>query len=267
MSNRVHATAIIGAQVELADDAEVGAYSVLQGRVRIGARTRIHHHVSIDGETTIGADNEFFPFASIGHIAQDVRAGNSEGASLEIGNRNIFRESTTVNLGCHDQRRTIIGDDNLFMACAHVAHDCHIDCSSIIANNVLLAGHVHVGARAVIGGGSAVHQFCRIGELSMTGGCSRVIDDVPPFSLINGNPSLALYINRVGLKRAELSRDRIDRISELFRVCYREGHTHSTRVKALSALAGNGPDERLFFDFVSAPSKRTLIRHRPARAG
>ena len=266
MTARVHPTAIVGAEAELADDVEVGAYCVIEGRVRIGAGTRLRHHVSIAGDTTIGAGNEFYSFSAIGNISQDLRASESSEARLRIGDGNIFRESTTVNLGCHEERLTRIGDNNMFMACAHVAHDCQIANHCVIANSVLLAGHVQIGERSVVGGASALHQFVRIGAYCMIGGCSRVIHDVPPYVLVNGNPSYAHHVNKIGLERAGFSTERIEAATELFRVFFSRKLKRRQVMDKLSELAKQGEDGRLFNDFVCAPAQRPFIRRRPPLA-
>ena len=214
MTNKIHKTAIIGDNCKIGKDVFIGPYSVIEDNVRIANKNVIKSSVHISGDTDIGNSNVFFPFCSIGTIPQDLKY-KGEKSRLIIGSNNTFREHCTVNLGtAGDRMETIIGDSSLFMTGAHIAHDCHIGNKTIFANQATLGGHVQVEDFAVIGGISAVHQFCKIGKLAMIGGMSAVENDVIPYSLAIGNRAKVIGINIVGLKRANIPKDDIREYSK-----------------------------------------------------
>ncbi len=205
----IHKTAIVSKNAIIGKNVTIGPYSVIGDKVKIADNNVIQSSVNIDGNTDIGENNQFFPFCSIGSIPQDLKF-RGEDSKLIIGNNNIFREYCNANLGTEgDNMETIIGDKSLFMVGVHIAHDCIIENNVIFANQATLAGHVHVGSNAVIGGLSAVHQFCRIGNLAMIGGMSAVENDVIPYALAIGNRAKITGVNIVGLKRAKFSNDQI----------------------------------------------------------
>ena len=256
---KIHSTAIIGPKVELADDVEIGPYCVIDGQIQIGARTRLANHVTIAGNSKIGADNIFFPSASIGQAAQSKKREEAHGC-IEIGDNNIFREYMTVNLGAHDDCRTVIGNHNLFMTSSHIAHDCKVGNHVVISNLSGLAGHVLVEDYVTIGFLSGIHQFCRIGCHCMIGASTLILQDIPPYVLIAGNPAQPSYINQVGLRRARLSREQIDNILELYRISFRYKLSHAERLKRLEDESEKNAEAKLFHDFFCQPSKRGIIR-------
>ncbi|HKN14868.1 MAG TPA: acyl-ACP--UDP-N-acetylglucosamine O-acyltransferase [Candidatus Binatus sp.] len=197
---RIHPTSVVGPNVELAAGVEIGPLCLLDGKIRIGARTRLIGHVTILGITELGADNVLHPGAVIGDEPQDLTY-TGVARSVKIGDRNIFREYTTVHRGCEHGDVTIMGNDNFMMQNAHVAHDCRIGNSTIIAGGALLAGWVELGDRALVSGNCVVHQYTRIGRLAMMRGLSRTSRDVPPFCIMDDTHTLR-GINVVGLKRA-----------------------------------------------------------------
>ena len=197
---RIHPTSVVGPNVELAAGVEIGPLCLLDGKIRIGARTRLIGHVTILGITELGADNVLHPGAVIGDEPQDLTY-TGVARSVKIGDRNIFREYTTVHRGCEHGDVTMMGNDNFMMQNAHVAHDCRIGNSTIIAGGALLAGWVELGDRALVSGNCVVHQYTRIGRLAMMRGLSRTSRDVPPFCIMDDTHTLR-GINVVGLKRA-----------------------------------------------------------------
>ena len=221
-SVKIHSSAIVHPDAELGEGVEVGPYSIVAGTVRIGDRTRVGAHVVIEGHTQLGEECEIFTGAVIGSVTQDKKY---EGGTsyLRIGNRNKIREYVTINPGTREGTETMIGDDSLLMAYAHVAHDCVIGNRVVLANQATLAGHVLVEDKAIIGGLSAVHQFVRIGALSIVGGCSKVVQDVPPFMLVDGHPAKAYGINTVGLNRAAVSKNEKAALKKAFKILFREG--------------------------------------------
>jgi len=238
---RIHPTALIDGAAELADDVEVGAYSVIGPKVRIGAGTVIGPHVVIDGRTAIGRGNRFFPFCSIGGVPQDKKY-DGEDAELVIGDRNTVRESCTISIGtAQGGGVTRIGSDNWIMAYAHIAHDCLVGDHTILANNATLAGHVTLGDWAIIGGMSAIHQFCSMGSHSMAGGGSIILRDIPPFVICNGNPAEPHGINTEGLRRRGFEAEVINLLRRAYKTLYRDGLTTAEAVDALASLAAENP--------------------------
>lgn len=205
--NNIHKTAIIGSNCIIGKNVTIGPYSVLDDNVKIADNNIVKSSVYIGGNTEIGESNIFYPFCSIGTVPQDLKY-KGEKSKLIIGKNNIFREYCTANLGTQgDNMETIIGNSSLFMTGSHIAHDCVIGNNTIFANQATLGGHVHVDDYAVLGGISAVHQFCKIGKLAMIGGMSAVENDVIPYSLAIGNRAKITGINIIGLKRANYSKD------------------------------------------------------------
>ena len=196
----IHPTAIVDPKARLGTDVQIGPYAVIAAAVELGDGCRVGHHATIDGPSKIGPRNEFFPYAAIGFKTQDLKY-KDEPTWLEIGGGNTFREFSTVHRGTGPGEKTIIGDGNLFLAYAHIAHNCIVGNRTIFSNNATLAGHVTVGDHAVISGLSAVHQFCRIGAHAIIGGCAKIVQDVPPFLIADGNPAQLRGVNHVGLER------------------------------------------------------------------
>jgi UDP-N-acetylglucosamine acyltransferase len=259
---KIHATAIVDPQAELADDVEVGPYAIIGSQVRIGARTVVGPHVVIDGRTTIGCDNKFFPSSSIGAMPQDISHGG-EVTALEIGDRNTIREFCTVNTGTlKEYGVTRVGSDNWIMACVHIAHDVQLGSRTILANNVMLAGHVRVGDWAVIGGASGVHQFVRVGAHAMIGFQGHVAQDVAPYMTVDGNPLATRAVNLIGLKRRDFSDERIAVIRKMHKLIFRAGLPLAQAQTEVEALRGQGGDEdiALMLDFLGNVAKRGLVR-------
>jgi UDP-N-acetylglucosamine acyltransferase len=211
---RIHPTSVVGPEVELAEGVDVGPLCLLDGKIRIGPRTRLIGHVTILGITELGADNVLHPGAVIGDEPQDL-GYTGVPRSVKIGNRNVFREYTTVHRGSEHGDVTIMGDDNFMMQNAHVAHDCRIGNSTIIAGGALLAGWAELGDRALVSGNCVVHQYTRIGRLAMMRGLSRTSRDVPPFCVMDGTHMLR-GINAIGLRRVGISTKSIHALRHAF---------------------------------------------------
>ena len=255
----IDARAIVSPDAQLAPDATVGPFSVIGPQVRIGARTVIGPHAVINGPTTIGADNRIFQFASIGDAPQDKKY-RGEPTQLVIGDRNVFRESCTINRGTtHDKGVTHIGDDNLFMAYSHVAHDCVIGNNTVFANSVALGGHVEVGDWVILGGLTAVHQFTKIGAHAFLGGGAILSRDVPPYLMVAGNPAVPHGVNAEGLRRRGFSDEQVRHIREAYRVLYRSDLKLAEALTQLAPLAEQHPEIRTFVEFIHA-STRSLVR-------
>src|SRR5882672_3584032 len=233
----IDAHAVVSPQAELAADVQVGPFSVIGPGVRIGPRTRVGPHVVITGLTTIGADNHFFQFASIGDAPQDKKY-KGEPTRLEIGDRNVFRENCTVNRGTtHDDGVTRVGSDNLFMAYSHVAHDCQVGNKTVFANCAALGGHVEIGDWVILGGLTAVHQFAKIGAHAFLAGGAIVTRDVPPYVMVAGNPAQPHMVNAAGLKRRGFDEEQVRNIRNAYRVLYRSDLKLAEAIAQLTPVA------------------------------
>lgn len=222
---RIHPSAIIDPKAELDSSVEVGPYSVIGPDVKIAAGTKIAAHVVINGHTTIGQDNQFHAFSSIGGPPQDKKYGG-EVTYLEIGDRNLVREFCTFNCGTvQDKGITRVGSDNWFLAYVHIAHDCVVGNHTVFSNNAALAGHVEVGDYVIMSGFSAVHQFCKIGAHAFVGMNTSLTQDVPPYVLVSGNPAAAYGINLEGLKRRGFSKEQMQALRHAYKALYKSGLT------------------------------------------
>ena len=222
LNMQIHPNAIVSPKAKLADSVSVGPFSVITDNVSIGADTKIGSHCVIEGNTTIGKNCEIFTGAVLGSRPQDLKF-KGEKVFLEIGDNNIIREYCTLNPGTQESGKTVIGDSNLLMAYSHIAHDCKVGNGCVLANNSTLAGHVNIEDMAVIGGIVAIHQFVRIGALSIIGGCSKVVQDIPPYSTCDGHPARVYGLNLIGLRRKGVSGDAIKEIDRAFKIFFNSG--------------------------------------------
>ena len=229
----IHPTAIVEAGAELGVSVRIGPYCHIGPNVRIGDATVLHSHIAIARQTSIGADCEIYPFASLGHAPQDLKFGG-EDSHLNIGDRNRIREHVTMNPGTEGGgMETVVGHDNLFMVGVHIAHDCRIGSHVVMANNATLGGHVSVGDHAVIGGLAAVRQFIRIGAYAMIGGLSGVENDVIPYGLVKGERAFLDGLNIVGLTRSNVTKDGIRALQHAVDALFAEDGTMEVRLARL----------------------------------
>ena len=217
----IHSTAIVHPKANVAANCDVGPYCVIGEHVTLGDNCKLHSHVVIDGHTTLGRENHIFPFASIGLKSQDLKWKGGV-TRLQIGDRNVIREGVNMHSATDDGKATIIGSDNLLLSYVHIAHDCILGNHIIMSSYAALAGHVVVEDHAILGGFTAVHQFCRIGKFSMTGGCSRIPQDVPPFMIVEGNPAETRSINKIGLERHGVSDEAQLALRQAYKIFFRE---------------------------------------------
>jgi len=251
--------ALVSPQAQLAADVTVGPFSIIGPDVQIGPRTVVGPHVVINGPTRIGADNRFFQFASIGDAPQDKKY-NGEPTRLEIGDRNVFRESCTVNRGTvQDAGVTRVGNDNLFMAYSHVAHDCSVGDNVVFANCAALAGHVEIGDWVILGGLTAVHQHVKIGAHAFLAGGAIVQRDVPPYVMVAGNPAQPHMVNSAGLKRRGFDEEQVKNIRNAYRVLYRSDLKLSEALEKLRPLSETRVEIKAFTDFITS-STRSIVR-------
>jgi UDP-N-acetylglucosamine acyltransferase len=255
----IHPTAIVHKDAKLAPDVEVGPFSVIGAHVEIGASTTIGAHTVVAGRTRIGANNRIFHHVVLGEIPQDKKYAG-EPTMLEIGDGNTIREFCAFHTGTvQDAGVTRLGDDNWVMAYVHLAHDCVVGSHTIFANCAQLAGHVHVGDYAIVGGMTGVHQFCRIGAHAMTGGGSVVLADVPPYVTAMGNTAEPHGINSEGLRRRGFSAEAINSIRRAYKTLYKSGLTLDEAKRALHEQAAACRELAILVDFLDA-AKRSIIR-------
>jgi UDP-N-acetylglucosamine acyltransferase len=251
--------AVISPQAVLAPDVEVGPFTVIGPKVTIGPGCWIGPNAVINGETTIGADNKIYQFASVGAAPQDKKYGGGQ-TRLEIGDRNVFREFCTINRGATpEQGLTRIGNDNLFMAYTHVAHDCTLGNHIVMVNYAGIAGHVELGDWVILSGYTGVHQFCKIGAHAFTAALSGVTRDVPPYIMAVGQPAVPHSINAEGLKRRGFTPEQIRNLRNAYRVLYRSELPLQVAVQQLAELAPQQPELKPLLEFIAA-SERSLIR-------
>ncbi|MDB6038513.1 MAG: Acyl-[acyl-carrier-protein]--UDP-N-acetylglucosamine O-acyltransferase [Verrucomicrobiales bacterium] len=250
----IHPTAVIHPGAKIGADCEIGPFCVIGEHVSLGAACRLHSHVVIDGHTKLGSENEIYPFASIGLKTQDLKWKGGT-TYTTIGDGNTFREYVTVHSATSDGEVTQIGSKNNILAYCHVAHNVRIGDRVIMSNVATLAGHVIVEDYAVIGGLAAVHQFCRIGKMSIIGGCSKVVQDVPPFMLADGNPAETRTINKVGMERNSISEEAQAALKQAYKILFREGLTISNALLRIESELPNLPEVKHLIEFVRASQR------------
>ncbi len=228
----IHATAVVHKGAQIGEDCEIGPYCVIGEHVKLGARCQLHSHVVIDGHTTIGEENQIYPFASIGLKTQDLKWTGGV-TYTRVGDRNVIRESATIHSGTGDGEVTSIGSDNNLLANTHVAHNVTMGNHIIMSNIGTLAGHVLVEDHVILGGLAAVHQFCQVGKHSIIGGCSKVVQDVLPYMMVDGNPGRTRTVNKVGLERRGFSTEQISSIRQAYKILFRTGLTTSSALEKL----------------------------------
>jgi UDP-N-acetylglucosamine acyltransferase len=261
----IHATALVDPAAELDSSVTVGPYTVIGPHVKIGAGTTVGPHCVLEGHTTIGNDNRIFQFTSLGAIPQDKKYAG-EPCELVIGNRNTIREFCTFNIGSPgDLGITRVGDDNWLMAYVHLAHDCQVGSHTIFANNSQLAGHVHVGDWAILGGFTVVHQFVRIGAHSMTAMCTLLFADLPPFVMCQGQPAAARSMNFEGLRRRGFSPERISAVKAMHKALYRDDLTLQAARERIADITQTYPeslpDVQMMVSFLDQASpQRGIVR-------
>lgn len=232
----IHKTAVIDPKAEIADTARIGPFCLIGPDVKIADNVELISHVVVEGRTSIGANTKVYPFASIGHCPQDLKY-KGEPSRLEIGKNNTIREHVTINPGTEGGGMlTKIGDECLMMVGAHVGHDCQISNNVILVNNATLAGHVVLEEWVIVGGLSAVHQFCRIGRHAMIGGMSGVENDVIPYGSVTGNRARLGGLNIVGLKRRGFDREVIHSMRTAYRLLFAHEGTMAERVEDVYSM-------------------------------
>ena len=228
----VHPTAIVHPEAMIGAGCVIGPYCVIGEQVQLGAGCRLHSHVVIDGDTVLGEKNIIFPFASIGLQSQDLKWKGGRTRTV-IGNHNTIREYVSIHSATEAGEETRIGSRNHILAYCHLAHNVVLGNNIIMSNVATLAGHVRVEDSVVIGGLAGVHQFCRVGKMSIIGGCSKVVQDVPPFMMADGNPAVTRTVNKVGLDRNSVSEESQSALKKAYKILFRGGLTISNAIKKI----------------------------------
>jgi UDP-N-acetylglucosamine acyltransferase len=256
----IHKTAVIHPGAELSSGVSIGPYSVVEGNVSLGDNVRIGSHCVITGQTKIGRNCKIYTGAVIGSAPQDKKHSADDNVFLNIGENNVIREYVTINPGTVEGgSKTVVGNGNLIMAYSHVAHDCIVGNNCIMANGATLGGHVTLEDNAMIGGLSAVHQFVRIGRLAIIGGCSKVVQDVPPFSTCDGHPAKVITTNVIGLRRAQIPEEIARKLKRAFKLLFHSGLSKTTAIERITKEIETCPEiEHLIF--FAKTSERGLCR-------
>ena len=255
----IHPTAVVDPGAQLGRNVSVGAYTVIGGDVIVGDDCEIGPHVVIEGDTQIGEKTTISQFASIGAPPQDITY-RGEKTGVRIGRRVVVREYVTVHRGTAKGRElTIVGDASFLMAYCHVAHDCKLGEGVIMANSAHLGGHIEIGAKAILGGLVAVHQFVRVGEFALVGGVSGVAKDVPPYTLASGARIYVYGLNEVGLRRNGFSRETLSTLKKAFKIAFRSSLKITQAVEKIRAELSDTPEALHFAEFL-ATSRRGVAR-------
>jgi UDP-N-acetylglucosamine acyltransferase len=256
---QIHPLALVHPEAVIGQDVEIGPFSVIEKNTVVGDGCKLAGHVFVKAGTTIGRHNQIFEGAVIGGRPQHLGAG-AEVGRVVIGDHNHIRENVTIHLGLTAKDTTSVGNHCLIMVNVHIAHDCHIGDNVIMANNAMLAGHVQIGNRAYVSGAVGIHQFCRIGAYAMVGGQAHITQDVPPYVTVDGQSSLIVGLNKVGLKRAGFSDTDMAQLKEAYRIIYRSGARWNDVLAALKAGFHTGP-AAAFGEFFSE-GKRGFVQER-----
>jgi UDP-N-acetylglucosamine acyltransferase len=250
----IHSTAIIHTRAQVGAGCEVGPYCVIGEHVTLGDGCKLHSHVVVDGHTALGARNEIFPFATIGKKTQDLKYKGGV-THLRIGEDNVFREGVTIHSATKDGDTTVIGSHNLLLTYVHIAHDCQLGNHIIMSGFAGLAGHVVVEDHATLGGYTAVHQFCRIGTRCMTGGCSRIPQDIAPYTIVEGNPAVARAINKINLERAGFSDEAQTALRNAYKIIFREDLSTANALAKVEAELPPLPEVKHLVQFIRASER------------
>jgi UDP-N-acetylglucosamine acyltransferase len=250
----IHPSAVIHPKAKLGTNCEVGPYCIIGEYVALGEKCKLHSHVVIDGHTKLGKQNEIFPFASIGLKTQDLKWQGGL-TRTEIGDGNTFREYVTIHSATGDGEATRVGSYNHILAYCHIAHNCTLGDKIIMSNVATLAGHVMVEDHAVIGGLAAIHQFCRIGKMAIIGGCSKVVQDVPPFMLADGNPAETRTVNKVGMERNGISDEAQKALKLAYKILFRAQLTIPNALTKIEKKLPSLPEIRHLVQFILASER------------
>jgi UDP-N-acetylglucosamine acyltransferase len=257
MPTIIHPTAIIMPGAKIGENCQIGPYCVIGPQVTLGDGCILDSHVVVDGLTTLGRNNRLYSFACIGKQTQDLKFKGGI-VAVEIGDNNTFREFVTVHAATTDGNKTILGSNINLLAYCHIAHECVIGDGVIMSNCTQIAGHVTVGKHVVIGGMGGVHQFVKIGDMCMVGATCKLVQDLVPYSLADGNPAEPVTVNKVGMQRHGISAETISQVQKAHKLLFRSNLTTEAALKEIETL-GDSPEIRNLVDFVKS-AERGLAR-------
>ena len=258
MGVTIHPLAVVQPGAELGEDVSIGPFCLVGPNARLGDRVTLRSHVSVDGHATLGAGCEVWPFASVGGKTQDLKYKGGA-PRLAVGENTVIRECATLNCATFDDGETRVGSKCLIMAYCHVAHDCIVGDRVIMANNATLAGHIVVEDDAIIGGLTGVHQFVRIGRMSILGGYTKAVKDVPPYMMADGDPLKVYGLNKIGLERHGVSAETQQALKEAYKIVFRSDLTVAKALERIEAELAPAPEIRNFVDFIRK-SERGISR-------
>lgn len=256
----IHPSAVVSPQARIGNRVRIGPFCVVGANVELGDDCVLHSHVVLEGHSKIGRSNEFYPFAAIGGKTQDLKY-IGEPTALEVGDFNVFRENTTVHRGTHESLPTRIGSHNLLLCYSHVAHDCQLGDHIILSNSVGLAGHIVVEDHVIISGFAAAHQFCRIGKHAIIGGLTKIVQDVPPFMIVDGNPASTRGLNTIGLQRRGFAEDDIRALKSAYKKLFlkKDGNLANSISSLKATHAADTPQVAYLIHFIEN-SERGVTR-------
>ena len=258
MSTQIDSRAMVSPSAGLGENVKIGPYATIGDNVKIGPGCRIDSFAQVLGYTELGKNCHIFPYAVVGNIPQDLKY-KGEKSFLIIGDGNRIREFTTINPGTEKGAKTIIGNNNLIMAYSHIAHDCNVGDNNILANSSTLAGHVDIGSKVVVGGLVAIHQFCRVGDLAIIGGCSKVVRDIPPYSMCDGHPAKVCGLNLVGLRRAKFPNKTINVLKNIYDTLFFKGYSFAKAKQSAKNNTSFSSEIEALFEFI-ASSRRGISK-------
>lgn len=260
ISGVIHPTAIVSPLASLGRNVRIGPYCIIGANVELGDDCVLHSHVVLEGHSKFGRGNEFFPFAAIGGKTQDLKYVGDP-TYLEVGDHNVFRENCTVHRGTHESLPTRIGSNNLLLCYSHVAHDCQLGDHIILSNSVGIAGHIVIEDYAIVSGVAAVHQFCRIGKHSIIGGLTKIVQDVPPFMIVDGNPASTRGLNTIGLQRRGFAEDDIRALKSAYKKLFlkKDGNLANSLSSLKATHAADTPQVAHLIHFIEN-SERGVTR-------
>jgi UDP-N-acetylglucosamine acyltransferase len=261
---KIHPSAIIGPKVELGKDVAVGPGAVIEGAIKIGDSTEIGPYVVVTGNVSIGRESRIFTGAVIGSPPQDLKYRGQK-SFVRIGERNTIREYVTINPATGESEETSIGSDNLIMAYSHIAHNCTVGDKTVLANNATLSGHVTIENNAVFGGLVGIHQFCRVGSFAIVGGCSKVCQDILPYSMADGHPARIYWLNRIGLKRNNFSPEAIASLEKAFRFLLRGRLNLTHAVEKIKTEVPATPEITLLLKFIAGSERGIAISRKSGK--
>jgi UDP-N-acetylglucosamine acyltransferase len=259
MATKIHPTAIVAKEAQISDGVEIGPYCLIGPHVKIGSGTRLYGHAVVEGHTQIGQRCQIYYGASLGMPPQDTKY-KGDVSYLVIGDDNIIREQATLSLGSKPQAKTLVGNSNFLMTACHVGHDCVIGDGVTLVNGVALAGYVTIEDKVIVGGLSGVHQFCRIGKMAIVGGLSKVVMDIPPFSMANGIPATIKGINAVGLRRAGFNSSQLVKLKNAIKILFMSGNGLTNALEKLLKEVETDESLNYLIEFIKK-SKRGIARN------